>query len=83
MPSVHNGLAVLFAIAGWRINKWFGGFLAGYAVLIWIGSIHLGWHYAIDGLLAAALTLGIWTIAGRIVDRLERVSVTGAKTALA
>lgn len=83
MPSVHNGLAVLFAIAGWRINKWLGAALAGYALLIWVGSIHLGWHYAIDGLFAGALTFGIWAIAGRVVDRFERTAIPETNPALA
>jgi len=74
MPSVHNGLAVLFALAGWKVNKWAGVTLSAYALLIWIGSIHLGWHYAIDGLFAAALTLGIWRAAGGLTERLERRS---------
>lgn len=72
MPSVHNALAVLFALAAFRLNRVAGWVLAAYAVLIWIGSVHLGWHYAIDGLAAAALTLGLWQGAGRIADRLER-----------
>ena len=84
MPSVHNGLAVLFAIAAWRVNKWLGAVLAAYAVLIWIGSIHLGWHYALDGLFAAALTFAIWWAAGRVTERLERrLPETEAKPALA
>ena len=83
MPSVHNGLAVLFAIAAWRVNKALGWILAGYAVLIWIGSVHLGWHYAIDGLAAAALTFGIWRVAGRITDRMERRVSIQAEPALA
>lgn len=72
MPSVHNGLAVLFALAAWRINRVLGVVFAIYAVAIWIGSIHLGWHYAVDGIAAAILTVAIWRICGRIADRLER-----------
>ncbi|MBA3834264.1 MAG: phosphatase PAP2 family protein [Sphingomonas sp.] len=72
MPSVHNGLAILFAIAAWRINRTAGWLVSAYAVLIWIGSIHLGWHYAIDGLFAAVLTFGIWRVAGLVTDRLAR-----------
>jgi hypothetical protein len=84
MPSVHNGLAVLFAIAGWRVNKLLGCILAAYAVLIWIGSIHLGWHYAIDGPAAAGLTLGIWLVAGRVTKKLEgRMAPQGSQPALA
>lgn len=72
MPSVHNALAVLFALAAFRLNRVAGWVLAAYALLIWIGSVHLGWHYAVDGLVAAALTVGLWRVAGRIADRLER-----------
>lgn len=72
MPSVHNGLAVLFAIAAFQINRALGCLLAAYAALIWFGSIHLGWHYALDGIVAVALTFGIWDVCGRIADRLER-----------
>lgn len=72
MPSVHNGLAALFAFAAFRINRKLGWAMAAYAAVIWIGSIHLGWHYAIDGLLAFALAWGLWRIAGRIAIWLER-----------
>ena len=72
MPSVHNALAVLFALAAFRLNRTAGWALAAYAGLIWLGSVHLGWHYAVDGLVAAALTAGLWRVAGRIADRLER-----------
>lgn len=71
MPSVHNGLAVLFAIAAYRINKWLGYGFAAYAVLIWFGSVYLGWHYAIDGFISAGLTFAIWRLAGRLIKRLE------------
>jgi hypothetical protein len=65
MPSLHNAMAVLFACAAYQADRRMGRLFAGYAVLIWIGSIHLGWHYAIDGIVAAVLTLGIWKLTGR------------------
>jgi hypothetical protein len=70
MPSVHNALSVLFALAAFKINRIAGWVAAAYAVLIWLGSIYLGWHYAIDGLAAALLTLAIWPLAGLAADRL-------------
>lgn len=72
MPSVHNALAVLFAFSAFRIHRVAGYVMAAYAVLIWVGSIHLGWHYAIDGVVSGLLTWGIWIVAGRVADRLER-----------
>jgi hypothetical protein len=84
MPSVHNGLAILFALAAWNVSRPLGYVFAAYAFLIWIGSIHLGWHYGLDGVAAVPLTFGIWRLCGRIADRLERPLVgPAAEQALA
>ena len=83
MPSVHNGLAVLFAIAAFNINRIVGGLFAAYALLIWIGSIHLGWHYALDGIVSVVLTVLIWGAMGKVADWLDRpVAELGTQPAL-
>lgn len=64
MPSVHVAMATLFAIGGFAIHRRLGRIMVAYALLIWIGSVHLGWHYALDGLVASALTLLIWQLTG-------------------
>jgi hypothetical protein len=69
-PSMHVSLAVLMACAGWQLSRQAGWLLSGFAVLISIGSIHLGWHYAIDGLLSLPLTLVIWKLSGFLVDHI-------------
>lgn len=68
MPSVHNGLAVLFALGAGSINRRLGQVMAFYAFMIWFGSVYLGWHYAVDGIVAAILTIGIWVAMGRLAD---------------
>ena len=35
-------------------------------VLVFIASVHLGWHYAVDGYGAWLIALPLWWIAGRI-----------------
>ena len=67
MPSLHNTLAVLFAIAGYKIHRNFGHILAVYAVMIFIGSIALGWHYAIDGYAGLILAFAMWYLAAWIL----------------
>ena len=64
-PSLHVALAFLAAMAAWRVNRWVGLVAVGYTLLIWLGSIMLGWHYAIDGEAAILGTAAIWMFAGR------------------
>jgi hypothetical protein len=68
MPSVHVAVAVLFAIVGWRTSRWLGWAFTAYAVVILVGSVHLGWHYAVDGYVSALLVPVIWVITGRLLD---------------
>lgn len=60
MPSLHVLFAVIISCATWgmgRIRRWAG---IGFAVVIAIGSVQLGWHYASDGILGGALALFFW-----------------------
>lgn len=66
MPSLHNAMAVLFACVAWPLSRSLGRIMTGYAVIVWIGSIHLGWHYAVDGLVSCAATIGLWSLSGII-----------------
>ncbi len=72
MPSMHVATSVLFALLGWRLHRVAGAALTVFAAAILVGSVHLGWHYALDGYVAVAATLGIWWAAGRIVDAYDR-----------
>jgi PAP2 superfamily len=67
MPSMHVAMATLFAIAAFRFVRPLGWIFSAYAITIWIGSIHLGWHYALDGVVGAAMMAGIWRLSGKIV----------------
>jgi hypothetical protein len=69
MPSMHVSTAVLMALVAWRANRWLGIALTIFAVIIQIGSVHLAWHYAIDGYVSAVLTVAIWWLVGRVFCR--------------
>lgn len=60
MPSMHVSIAVLMALVYYKINPKVGLFFVLFAATIQIGSVHLGWHYAIDGYLSILLTVAIW-----------------------
>lgn len=66
MPSMHNLQAALFAIAAFRIDRRLGFAMTTYAAAIFAGSIHLGWHYMVDGLAGLALAPVFWWAAGKI-----------------
>jgi hypothetical protein len=69
MPSVHVSMAFLFAVVGWRNGRVLGIGFTVFAVLIVIGSVHLGWHYAIDDYAAIVGTWLIWRAVGWLLDR--------------
>ncbi|MDF4804113.1 phosphatase PAP2 family protein, partial [Vibrio parahaemolyticus] len=37
-----------------------GYFACAFAVIIQIGSVHLGWHYAVDGYASTLTTFTLW-----------------------
>jgi len=82
MPSMHVSMAVLMALSANMVNKKLGLVMWAYAFAIYIGSFALGWHYAIDGLVSAPITLMIWLGVGRFVARLENKQLANQPSAL-
>lgn len=72
MPSMHNAQAALFAAAAYRLDRRLGHVAGVFLALTFLGSIHLGWHYAIDGIVGIAASLVLWRLAGAVVRREER-----------
>lgn len=67
MPSMHVTTAVLLALVGCRVSRPVGIALTLFAIAIMVGSIHLGWHYAVDGYVGAAGALLIWNVVGLLL----------------
>jgi hypothetical protein len=64
MPSMHVAMVFIFVLLGFRTAKWLGWLFLAY--LIQIGSVHLAWHYAIDGYGAMIGAAFFWWISGRL-----------------
>jgi hypothetical protein len=69
MPSLHVAIAFSFVLLGSAIDRRLAIAAAVFATLILIGSVHLGWHYAIDGYVAIPMTWLIWRAVGWLLDR--------------
>ncbi len=64
MPSMHVAIAALQALLGWQISRRVGWLLTAYCGIILLGSVHLGWHYAIDGYVSILAVVVIWKAVG-------------------
>ena len=74
MPSMHVAMAVWFVLvarAGSR-SSWLAIAAALYALVIFVGSVHLGWHYAADGILSALVVPAVWRLSQLFVDAAAR-----------
>ena len=86
MPSLHVAMATLMWCAMRPVHR-----LAGLAYLVFLacillGSVHLGWHYALDGYVSILLVCVLWWLSGRLdtswvadrgPDRIDASSLEG------
>ena len=69
MPSMHVSVAFILMLTGWRTNRILGVLFTAYLAMVMIGSVHTGWHYAIDGYVAIITTGLLWWGIGRLTGR--------------
>jgi len=72
MPSMHVAMAQLTWLAVRRISRVAGWWFFAFFVIIWIGSVHLGYHYAVDGLISVIATTAIWAASGAVLRAWDR-----------
>ncbi len=67
MPSYHV-FGWICALLCWsRLPRGVVVFGWGLALLNWVSSVVLGWHYALDGVVGIALALCLWWLTGRLM----------------
>ncbi len=74
MPSMHLISTVLMAILACRTSKWLGAAFIAFTAIIFIGSIHLGWHYAVDSIAGVLLAFVFWMMAGFVARATFRIA---------
>ena len=73
MPSMHCASAFLFVLMAWK-QKYLRIATILFFITIFISSFLLGWHYAVDGLLAIPIAMIGWWAAKRISQKLAKPS---------
>ena len=68
-PSMHVASSWIIARLAWSMGRTAKIFGSLFLLLILVGSVHLGWHYAIDGYLAIAGAWVLWRLTGWWLDR--------------
>ncbi len=67
MPSMHIGSTVLMTMFVANHSRIGGWIMMVFLFAIFLGSIVLGWHYAIDGYAAVLVAVATWKLAAWIV----------------
>jgi hypothetical protein len=64
-PSMHVASATLFVLAARHLGRALLVAALGFWGAILVGSVALGWHYAVDGYAATLIAILVWRFAGR------------------
>ena len=63
-PSLHVANAMLFVLLARHVHRWLMWIAVAFCAATLLGSVHLGWHYAVDGYFSIAATVLIWKLVG-------------------
>jgi len=78
VPSIHVAISLWIVLTARVLAPKLAKWAIAYFMLIWIGSVQLGWHYVSDGLAGVIGTLFIWRLATAVhgaFDRFRRRSL--------
>jgi len=73
VPSIHVAIAFWIVLTARALAPRLARWALVYFLLIWLGSVQLGWHYVSDGLAGAIGMLAIWALATVLYRFCDRI----------
>lgn len=67
MPSMHCAIAFLFWLAMRKVSRGAGIFFGVFFAITWLSSVHLAYHYAVDGLVSLIAVAIVWKMSGAVI----------------
>ncbi len=72
MPSMHCAIAFLFWLAMRQISRRAGIFFAVFFAITWLSSVHLAYHYAVDGLVSLVAVAFLWKLSAFVLSAWDK-----------
>jgi hypothetical protein len=69
MPSMHLSIMTTCTLGAWHLNRFIGMLYIFLTAGFLVGSIYLGWHYAIDGYISILLTALLWYLLAKVANK--------------
>jgi hypothetical protein len=73
-PSLHVAIPVFFSLLLFALSRPAGVVMWAFSAIILIGSVYLGWHYALDGYVSIIVVVLLWWASNRLVGRSRYLS---------
>jgi hypothetical protein len=67
MRSMHLTAGSLCARAIWGQDHWYRLWGLALSLVMLVGSVHIGWRYAVDSYVRIVCALILWWLTGRVV----------------
>jgi hypothetical protein len=80
MPSIHVAIALWIAFVVRSYLPRTQAVMFGWFGLILVGSVLLGWHYAVDAIAACLITLVAWNLAGAFTKQATSAPILRTKS---
>ncbi len=74
MPSMHCAIAFLYWIAMRRVSRNAGIFFGVFFAITWVSSVHLAYHYAVDGMISLLAVAALWKVSQAIIAAWDKWS---------